>query len=85
VSLSDICHNIIVHILNKGNIFRLDFMLMQDPPYDISSHFVIDLLQVNEDDICRYFFYSLYLSISCLVSPRHKTKLVFGDIGHSLK
>jgi hypothetical protein len=41
-------------------------VLLQGPPHNIPSHFVIDPLQVNKT-ICKSFFCSLYLSISCLI------------------
>jgi hypothetical protein len=66
VTCSDTYHNIIVHILNEGDVLYWYFVLLQDSLYDIPSHFVIGLLQVNET-MCKSFFCSLHLSISCLI------------------
>ena len=31
-------HRILVHILDEGNVFSWDFVLLQSPPHDISQY-----------------------------------------------
>ena len=59
------CHNII-HILDEGNVLSWDFVLLQGPPHDISRYFVKTFLR-SIKIMCKSFFCSLYLSISCLI------------------
>jgi hypothetical protein len=56
VTCSDTCHYIIIHIFNEGNVVCLNFVLLQGPPHDIPSHFVICLLQVNDDPYASLSF-----------------------------
>jgi hypothetical protein len=64
-------------------------VLLQDPQHDIPPHFVIGFFQVNEDQMNVFLLFPVSLhklpyQENCLnsQSPWHKTKLVFGDIGH---
>ena len=44
-------HRILVHILDEGNVFSWDIVLLQGPLHDISQYFIIRLLEVNKDHV----------------------------------
>ena len=49
------CHNIIVHVLDEGNVLCWDFVFLQVSPHDILRYLIIGLLQVNEHHMFAWY------------------------------
>src|SRR3954469_23940287 len=90
ITCSNTCHNIIVHVLDEGNVLCWDFVFLQGPPHNIPRNLIIGLLQVNEHHMQVLLL--LPISLHKLSyqengfhgrSPRHETKLIFGHASHS--
>jgi hypothetical protein len=65
-------------------------MLLQDPSHNIPGHFVIGLLQINENHMQVFILYHVSLHKLSYQENRlhgrstwYKTKLVFSDVDYS--
>src|SRR3954471_20652453 len=90
IARSHTCHNIVVHILDEGNVLCWDFVFFQRPPHDIPWYLIVGLLQFNEHHMQVLLL--LLVSLHKLLyqendfhgrPPKHETKMIFDDACHS--